>query len=210
MRLCIVPMKPLAAAKARLAAVLGPDERRALSLAMLTDVVRAARAVDAVWVLQSDTEAAQVALSLGAEAHPDPAPGAGLNASFEEATRAAIGAGASGVLLLSADCPAVTATDVRAIARGRGVAIAPDAAGAGTNALWRSPPAAIALAFGPGSREAHEAAARAGGVPLRIVRRPGLALDVDRPEDLEEAARAGGAATKALLISLGYPAAGRR
>src|SRR5688572_27718997 len=82
MRLCIVPMKPLEHAKARLSDVLSPAERRALSLAMLEDVVRAATALDAVWVLNSDDDAAVVAARAGGEPRPDPTPSEGLNASL--------------------------------------------------------------------------------------------------------------------------------
>ena len=74
MKICLVPMKPLEHAKARLAPVLSADQRRALSLAMLTDVVRAAGALDVVWVLNSDEDAAAVARAEGAEPRPDPAP----------------------------------------------------------------------------------------------------------------------------------------
>lgn len=210
MRLAIVPMKPLARAKARLAPVLTPEERRALSLAMLEDVVRAATCLDAVWVLNSDPDAAAVARAAGGEPRPDPAPGGGLSASLDAATAAAIEAGARGALVLSADCPAVTAADVEEVVQEPGVAIAPDREGEGTNALWRAPPDAIPLAFGPGSRAAHERLARAAGHTVRIVARPGLALDVDRPEDLVEAAAAGGPATRAVLVALGYPQRGRR
>jgi len=66
-------MKPLAQAKARLAPVLSPEERRSLSLAMLTDVVRAAGELDVVWVLNSDDDAAEAARAAGGEPRPDPA-----------------------------------------------------------------------------------------------------------------------------------------
>lgn len=203
MKLCIVPMKPLATAKERLAPALDPDARRTLSLAMLADVVEAARGLGAVWVLHSDPEAAQIAAGAGAEARPDPAPGAGLNPSLEAATTAAIEAGFSGVLVLSADVPLVTAEDALAVAAGEGVALAPSLDG-GTNALWRAPPRAIPAAFGGRSRDVHEALALARGVPFRCVEREHLALDVDSPADLDAlAATSGGARhTRAALARM--------
>ncbi|MGH2793340.1 MAG: 2-phospho-L-lactate guanylyltransferase, partial [Actinomycetota bacterium] len=75
MRFCLIPMKPLAAAKERLAPALDAGERRTLSLAMLADVVEAARGFDRVWVLESDDDAARVAVAGDAEPIPDPAPG---------------------------------------------------------------------------------------------------------------------------------------
>src|SRR2546429_5884420 len=106
MRICIVPMKPLAHAKARLAPVLSPEERRLLSLAMLTDVVRAAGELDVVWVLNSDDDAAEAARAAGGEPRPDPAPGGGLNASLDAATTQAIADGGRRAPLRAPDCPA--------------------------------------------------------------------------------------------------------
>jgi 2-phospho-L-lactate guanylyltransferase (CobY/MobA/RfbA family) len=37
--------------------------------------------------------------------------------------------------------------------------------------------------FGPDSFAAHQAAAQASGVPARIYRAPGLAFDLDTPDD---------------------------
>jgi 2-phospho-L-lactate/phosphoenolpyruvate guanylyltransferase len=206
MRLCIVPMKPLAHAKARLSEVLDSDQRRALSLAMLTDVVRAARALDVVWVLNSDEDAASVARAEGAEPKPDPAPGEGLNASLDAATVMAAEHGADGVLVVSADCPAARQDDVRALAIGRGVVMAPDRYGTGTNALWRSPPGVIQTSFGGNSRRSHTALAHVHGVPFAVLPLARVALDVDRPADLEAVLALGpGDATRAALESLGYP-----
>ncbi|MFN2615178.1 MAG: 2-phospho-L-lactate guanylyltransferase [Actinomycetota bacterium] len=199
-------MKPLADAKERLASVLSPDERRALSLAMLADVVTAARALDAVWVLNSDEDAADVALAGGAEPRPDPAPLQGLNPSLAAATDDAARAGATGVLILSADCPAASTEDVRALSVGRGVLLAPDRTGRGTNALWRSPPDVIPLAYGRDSKRAHMSLAHVMRVSFAIVPRAGIGLDIDRPSDLDAAWSAGvGDATRAVLTSLGYP-----
>ena len=60
----------------------------------------------------------------------------------------------------------------------------PDRHGTGTNALVLSPPDAIEPSFGPDSLERHVAAAEAAGVPHRVEEVPGLALDVDTPDDL--------------------------
>jgi 2-phospho-L-lactate guanylyltransferase len=207
MKLCIVPMKPLVRAKARLAELLSPEQRRSLSLAMLGDVVRAAHALDVVWVLHSDDDAAEVARAAGAQARLDPSPDGGLNPSLEAVTAQAVEAGAAGVLVLAADCPAATGDDVRAMAIGPGVTLAPNLDATGTNGLWRMPPDAIPTFFGPNSRLAHESYARTRGIPFAIVPRAGLGLDVDRPRDLDAAWRAPslGEATRDALRALGYP-----
>ena len=187
MRIVLIPMKPLVGAKERLAPALNPDERRRLSLAMLTDVIAASRGFDRVWVLNSDAEAESAAVAAEVEAVPDPAPGAGLNASLTAATERAIGEGATGVLVVSADLPAVSAADLEELSNKEGLAVAPDRSGTGTNALWRSPGNTIQVAFGTTSLAAHERLAREAGVDIRLVERPGLALDVDVPDDLAAA-----------------------
>jgi 2-phospho-L-lactate guanylyltransferase len=203
LRVVLIPMKPLAGAKERLAPALTPDERRALSLAMLEDVIAAARGFERVWVLNSDGEAAALAGDAGVEAVDDPAPGQGLNPSLAAATSLAIEAGATGVLVVSADLPALTSGDLESLAVAGGVSLAPDRSGLGTNALWRSPGDVIGVAFGSNSLAGHATLAWDAGVGALVVERPGLALDVDSPEDLAAAFAYGvGATTRRALEEL--------
>lgn len=210
MRVCLIPVKPLDRAKQRLADVLDPVQRRALQLAMLSDVIDAAAAVLPVWVITSDADAASVAQDRGVTVVADPCPLDGLNASLDAVTAIAVEQGAEGTLVLAADCPATTPDDVRRLTLGPGVAIAPDRRGRGTNALWRMPPAAIPAVFGPGSKNGHASLAHIGRVPHAIIALERVGLDVDEPADLAAiGALQPGAATRTLLAKLGYPA-GRR
>lgn len=173
-----------------------------LCLAMLADVCSAAGRVGPVLVVATDVDAEAVARATGAAVVRDPTPDAGLNASLE----AAIPATADGVLVVASDLPACSAADLEAVGGFDGVRLAGDAAGTGTNALWRKPSDAIPLAFGPGSAAAHRQLAAERGVGFQIVRRPGLALDVDGPEHLKEAWDAPiGANTRSALEDLGFP-----
>ena len=206
MRLCIVPMKPLAHAKFRLSPVLSPEERRALSLAMLTDVVTAGHALDAVWAITTDDDASEGAAAAGADPRRDPTPGDGLNVSLSHITRDAVSEGATGVLVVSADCGAATRDDVAALAPGAGIALAPNLDGTGTNALWRSPADVCGTHYGPGSRQAHEAVAHGLGVPFAVIPRMRIARDVDTPADLDALWDLGpGPATRTAMEALGYP-----
>ena len=63
--------------------------------------------------------------------------------------------------------------------------IAPDDAGTGTNALLARPPDLIAFEYGEGSCQRHLEQARARGVRVDRVDRPGLRFDLDTPDDLE-------------------------
>ncbi len=74
------------------------------------------------------------------------------------------------------------------------VAIAPDRLGTGTNGLGLAPLGIIGFRFGAGSFAAHLAEARAAGVEPTIVARPGLAFDLDTPEDLARWLELGSAA----------------
>jgi 2-phospho-L-lactate guanylyltransferase len=73
-----------------------------------------------------------------------------------------------------------------------GALLVPDAAGRGTNAAWRSPGDLFPLRFGNDSFLPHLAAAKASSLPCVVLELPGIARDVDRPEDLYELAAASG------------------
>ena len=59
-----------------------------------------------------------------------------------------------------------------------------DEEGYGTNAIAVSPPDLMSFHFGRRSFEAHRSAATALGVRVQTLRSAGLALDIDRPDDL--------------------------
>lgn len=63
--------------------------------------------------------------------------------------------------------------------------IAPDEAGIGTNAIYVRPPDLLAFEYGEGSCLRHVERARARGVRVDRIDRPGLRFDLDTPEDLE-------------------------
>jgi 2-phospho-L-lactate guanylyltransferase len=188
-----VPVKPLAGAKSRLAPVASPDERRALTLAWLRHVLAVLRdtpQVVRVLVVSADPEVLATATACGATPLPELAE-AGLNAAITHAATVAERAGASGLLVLPADLPNLSNPDITALfvaaegLPGPGIVLAPDHRERGTNALLLSPPTAIPPAFGPDSFAHHRAAAKAAGLSVAVVHRPGLAGDIDTPEDLE-------------------------
>jgi 2-phospho-L-lactate guanylyltransferase len=105
-------------------------------------------------------------------------------------------AGARELLVLPADVPFVTPDDIRALidaGRCSATAIAPDTADSGTNALLMSPPTLLQPRFGLRSFAAHLAAADVAGASMHVVRRPGLAHDIDEPADLDALISNGGA-----------------
>ncbi len=174
----IVPLKTAGRRKTRLATALSPPERDRLAQALfdrLIGVLEACPAVGGINIL-SQTRPTRVDLDW----LPDW--GRGLNAELQ-----ALEIGGPR-LIIHADLPLVAPEDVEALlaeARGGG-AIAPDRHGTGVNALALDTGVSIEFRFGPGSLALHQEQAA-----LAVVARQGLALDIDTPDDLAEAARLG-------------------
>lgn len=193
----ILPVKAIHQGKTRLGGMLDTGARAALCRRLLErtlDVACAFPGAADTIVVSADRRVLAAAEALGAHALGE-TEGDGLNAALERATRFAVTLGADAILVLPIDLPLVTAEDLLALASaGAPVAIAPDRRGAGTNALYLSPPGAIGFSFGEDSFTAHLAAARAAGLDAAIVRRANLAFDVDTPDDYR-AWSVGGTAT---------------
>jgi 2-phospho-L-lactate guanylyltransferase len=190
MNCVLVPVKALAQGKSRLSVCLSPEVRHALSRAMLTDVVTSARSattVDRVVVVSSDPSLLQLAHQLGVEAVNEEYP-RGLNGAVTVGTEFCLQLGATAVLILLADLPLVTATDVELIFRqmngGPQVVVIPCKEGEGTNALLRVPPEVVPTRFGGPSLGAHQRVAQQYGVACQVVNIPHIAFDVDSVEDL--------------------------
>lgn len=205
----VVPVKRLATAKTRLAALAG-DRRDELALAFAADTVVAGLAcaeVTEVLVVTSDPAAAPVLDKLGALVVPD-SPEAGLNPALRHgAAEAAARWPGSGVAALSADLPSLRPAELSTALVGAARyprAFLADVAGTGTTLLTAVTGIPLAPSFGPESGAAH---LRSGAVALmsaldagavRSVRR-----DVDTPEQLHDALRSGvGRHTAAVLASL--------
>lgn len=197
-------------AKTRLGDELASEERSALAVAMVADVLRAvSRAGLAGAVAVLDPPSAPVA---GVTAIPDP--GEGLDAAVTSGVRAAIAGGATTAVVLAGDLPLLEANDIAtlvAAAEGpRAVVVATDRHRTGTNALVLRPPDVIQPAFGPDSRARHIAAAGAAGAAVRSLELERVALDIDTPDDLAALVRRQrGGATGAALRSIAAMGQGR-
>lgn len=195
----IIPVKPFAEGKARLAPVLSPASREALCRRLFEHVLEitcTTKSLDDILVVSADETARVIAEGRGASglSEPTPEPGPiGLNAALALGCERALAHLYSTILVLPADLAFVTTADIDAMIaaganRGPAMAIATDEAGDGTNALLLSPPDLIGFSFGEASFEAHLKAARAKNVDPVIIERPGLAFDVDAPDDLSRIA----------------------
>jgi 2-phospho-L-lactate guanylyltransferase len=201
-----VPVKDLANAKQRLVRALEPAQRRALARAMLIDVLQAlsAAGLDRVWIVTREPEVAALARQHGAEPLAE-AENRGHTAAVATAQEAARHLGADAFLTIPGDVPCVTAAEIRALIAALpappAVVFAPSRSGLGTNGALLAPPAAMRLTFGEPSFDNHLAAARALGLEPRVVRLPGLGLDVDAPGDLAPLLAQGAATGSGRLVA---------
>jgi 2-phospho-L-lactate guanylyltransferase len=192
----IVPVKQFHLAKQRLAPVLSAAEREGLFRAMVADVLdclRATPGIEHILVVTREPGARALAAAAGAELLEETL--GGLVPAVTQGARAAAGAGAEGVLIVPGDLPLAGPGDLEAVLAAHrdapAVTLVADAEGIGTNCLACSPPDLIAFHFGEDSFRAHRRAALAAGVRARVLARPGLALDVDTPGDLQAFAARG-------------------
>jgi 2-phospho-L-lactate guanylyltransferase len=181
----VIPIKAPEACKTRLSPALGDSERQALVAEMLHKTVSAAQAVagrDQVLLLGPSRHGLDADIRLLAD------PGRGLNAALTSARDTAVREGIGRLLLLSADLPTIEPEDVAALLDIAADAVAggPDRAGKGTNALSLPLPAASQFRFryGEGSFAAHRAEAARLRLPFLTIDRPGLGLDIDRPDEV--------------------------
>jgi 2-phospho-L-lactate guanylyltransferase len=189
----LIPVKLLARAKSRLAALAGP-RRGELALALAGDTVsavlrcdQAARAI----VITDDPVAAGELAGLGALVVPDE-PDDGLNAALRHgAAHAAARWPGSGTAALSADLPALRPAQLAKALRAASAwpsAFVADAAGDGTTMYAAAPGVPFQPAFGLASRARHAAG---GAAELDLDGVPGLRRDVDTPDDLRDAVALG-------------------
>ena len=194
----LVPVKTLVDAKQRLSSILSPEERFALARAMCEDVLQALsrwRSRTSVAVVTSDPFARDLAARFNFEVVTDD--NSGETSAIEMATAFCRERGADSTLVVPADIPLIDSSELQKIVdcaphfQG-GAVLVPDSAGRGTNAAWRSPGDLFPLRFGNDSFLPHLAAAKATGLPCVVLELPGIARDVDRPDDLHELAAASG------------------
>jgi 2-phospho-L-lactate/phosphoenolpyruvate guanylyltransferase len=180
----LIAIKERSRCKTRLARALAPRARVELVRSMLAAVLCAARGAQTVRqiiVVSPERDSVPAEIPVLADN------GECLNSALTQAHRVLREFGCREVVTLPADLPTITAAEIDALVcagRRGGFAIAPDAAGVGTNALCLVSAHPFRFQFGLDSQRLHlEEAARAGLSP-QVVRLPGLEFDVDSPRDL--------------------------
>lgn len=185
----LVPVKNLENAKQRLSSVLDAAARTAFARAMLEDVLTTLgewRERPPVAVVTRDPFALALASRFNFEILDDP-DDCGETQAIERASRLCAARGIAATLVLPGDIPLLRAREVEAVlaaAPPQGAVLVPSYDGRGTNAVLLRPAGLFPLTFGGDSFERHRARARQSGKPCVVRRLPGIALDIDTPEDL--------------------------
>jgi 2-phospho-L-lactate guanylyltransferase len=184
----LVPVKRLDDAKTRLAEILSPSERADLMRELLAGVLTAAREAEVGPVTVVSAEE----LPLNGVPRFDDR-GLAWNDALAEAMSLVVQEPIATVV--SADLPWVTAAEIRELVLAtpdRGMAVA-RALDGGTNAVSMRPPSVVRTCFGePSSATVHAGLAEDAGLESRILDLPGLAFDIDTPEDLDRLRKGNG------------------
>ncbi len=198
----IIPVKPLYDSKSRLAHVLSPDERAALTSQILEstiDVLNSVNEIDRILVVSRDQKALKVARRRGATTYYE-TDKQGLNSALTRASHIAVAKRANCVLIVPADLPFVTKEEIETMiaqvteevviggngdgdCQNRAIAICSDHNADGSNALLVCPPIGFKFQYGPNSYTLHLEEAARLGMSARIVEASGLKCDIDTEED---------------------------
>ncbi|MGW1720790.1 2-phospho-L-lactate guanylyltransferase [Streptomyces sp. NPDC002156] len=202
----VIPLKPLARAKSRLADTAHDGLRPGLALAFAQDTVAAVLACTAVRdvaVVTDDALAARELAALGAAIVPDE-PLGGLNAALAHGAAAVrTGRPDSPVAALNADLPALRPLELARVLDAAAEfprAFLADAATVGTTLLTAGPGQELSPHFGPHSRTRHR---ESGAVEIGLTTVNSVRQDVDTGDDLRAALALGvGARTAAAVEGL--------
>ena len=188
MKTVLLPVKDFQNAKQRLAPAINAAVRADLARAMLSDVLHSlskARAAERVVVFTASEEVIQmtrpfgfeVALETSVKGHS-----AAVNRMVEE-----LSATATRILSIAVDLPLLLPSEIDFALESPSepITLIPSRDGTGTNGVVFIPPARIAMEYGEGSFRRHLSKAAVSGRPSDVLNVPGIAFDIDTPEDLQ-------------------------
>ena len=188
MNTVLLPVKDFKDSKQRLVPALDATARARLAQAMLRDVLSVltrARAPQRVVVFTAAEEVMELARPFGfdivfegsVDGHS-----AAVNQMVEE-----LSATSSRILSIAADLPRLAPSEIDFAfnAASEPITFIPSRDWTGTNGVLFIPPARIAMEYGQGSFRRHLSKARAAGIHSDVMDLPGIAFDIDTPEDLQ-------------------------
>ena len=186
----IIPVKPLARAKSRLARALKAPTRAALVRSIFSrtlDVIAQVERIDGTIVVSRDLTILELGRQRNAITLMES--DSGLNPAITQAAQWAAHHHARSAIIIPVDLPLITSADLDAMIdraeEERCIVIAPDRHEDGTNVLFVRPPDAIHFSYGPASLNAHRVQAIERGLIMHEYRSSTTAFDIDVPDDLE-------------------------
>jgi 2-phospho-L-lactate guanylyltransferase len=185
----ILPVKRLDRAKQRLGGHFSENARMEIATALLADALELCRTSGFLtwWVTSDDGKVLETAQSYGFNTVKDTT--GDLNGALQQATSAALAAGAESVTMIPSDVPLAYSGDLRDVldtGSTSEVVVVPSERDGGTNGLYLRPPNILAPRFGPASLKGHIAHAERLGFRCSLLVLPRLALDIDTIEDVDE------------------------
>jgi 2-phospho-L-lactate guanylyltransferase len=183
----LLPVKRLDRAKARLGPHFGETRRELIARALFADALSLCTETDFLewWVLSDDDEVLSRAREAGHATLRDE--GIGLNAALTSAMKAIAATGAESVTIIPADVPLARPGDLLDLldtGATSDVVVVPSHDDGGTNGLFMRPVGLLEPAFGAGSLSAHVTLAHDRALRCSVLTLPGLALDIDTPDDV--------------------------
>jgi 2-phospho-L-lactate guanylyltransferase len=188
MKTVLLPVKDFKDAKQRLTPALDSSKRAGLMRAMLSDVFNAlsrTRAADRVVVFTACEAVMQLAAPYGFDLvfeHRVDGHSAAVNQMVDE-----LSSSCSRILSIAGDLPRLVSTEVDFAldAASEPVTLLPSRDWTGTNGVVFIPPARITMEYGQGSLRRHLSKASAAGLRSDVMNLPGIAFDIDTPDDLK-------------------------
>jgi 2-phospho-L-lactate/phosphoenolpyruvate guanylyltransferase len=188
MKTVLLPVKAFGKAKQRLAPALDAPIRSGLARAMLIDVLsalRRARTPERIVVFTAAHEVLEMVEPLGFQTIVEKSVD-GHSAAVNQLIQEFL-ATSSKILAIAGDLPTLSSAEVDFAlnAASEPVTLFPSRDWTGTNGVVFIPPAHIAMEYGEGSFRRHLSKASVTGLQADVMDLPGIAFDIDTPEDLQ-------------------------
>ena len=188
MNTVLLPVKDFKDSKQRLLPALDATARAGLARAMLKDVltaISASRAPGRVVVFTAADEVMQMARPFGFDVILEKSVdghSAAVNQMVEE-----LSVTSSRIFSIAADLPRLLPSEIDFVlhAASDPITLIPSRDWTGTNGVVFIAPARIAMEYGQGSFRRHISKAAAAGLRSDVMNLPGIAFDLDTPEDLK-------------------------
>jgi 2-phospho-L-lactate guanylyltransferase len=188
MKTVLLPVKAFAEAKQRLVPVLDTATRTGLARAMCTDVLNAlarTRVAERIIVFTAADEVIQMARPFGFDVVLEKSVN-GHSAAVNQMV-AKLSTTSARILSIAIDLPRLIPSEIDFAldVASEPVTLIPSRDWTGTNGVVFISPAQITMEYGEGSFRRHLSKAAAAGHRADVMNLPGIAFDIDTPEDLD-------------------------